>query len=77
MPQVYVKELRAATDRDELLRMFTLAREVGFSVERLQVAGLHLRISTSRAGSSGRAATGLNDPALALAYLEMKQVHIC
>ena len=60
--QVYVKDLRATTDRDSLLDMFDRAREVGFNVDRLQITNMHLHIRASVASTGRVPAGGLNGP---------------
>jgi hypothetical protein len=72
--QVYVKDLRATTDRDSLLDLFDRARQVGFNVDRLQIINMHLHIRASVASTGRVPAGGLNEPAIGLAYLEMREV---
>lgn len=69
---MYVKDLRATTDRDSLLSMFNRAREVGFNVDRLRITNMHLHIRTGVASTGRVPAGGLTDPAIGLAYLEMR-----
>lgn len=71
---MYVKDLRATTDRDSLLDLFDRARQVGFNVDRLQITNMHLHIRASVASTGRVPAGGLNDPAIGLAYLEMREV---